>query len=671
MPPRPLFTGVLLHTYATLFAGLFASITQAGEPIDLPRALTRAEQNRPAVQAARLRVEGARHTRRSLAAPPSTRLDVGASTQSELRGNDDDLVLAQPLDLFGRRRANRALGEAQVLLAEAELRRTLTDVQGEVVERYAEAVAASELAANATAALEVTERLRELTRLRVEGRIAPAVQLTRVGIEVERERQNVVLRRAQREAALRRLGGVVGTPVDAVADYGVISTLRVNPGELAASRGDLLTLAANLRIAEANARVARASGRPELEVSARTNVWTPGDKVSGLRLQLSLPIFDYGRVRSETRAAETQVEAERRSLADAVLRAQAELEAVQVEVNAASEGIASFESLIASARELVQKSEIGLREGAAGMTLLDVLEATRSLREVEQGWVEARLRLAQAQATYLRASGRLIAADGEGHDETRTSALSLRGQSRLDKALRGIPGGGHPGPKGRDDMAQGNARSDVELKNGALKGRDNLVLRRRVVSPLQGLGGGIASVPGRCPGLYRLGPSGLGEGGHSGDAGPYLNGYAPGGRGERGIVINLGRGMPPHAPCGGSILRPEAQRALPLEPTNDVKASTRSLWRHRPFLRLTAMGVRGPEEGVFEFNASPSTFSGAGEAPAGLMRAGRPRSVGVPLSFGYPLPRPPHACPSTARGEGAASTSVVALEASTDREVRS
>lgn len=372
--------------------------------VDLPEAVARAMAHRPAVQAARLRVEQARRLRMAASARPTTRLDLGVTSEPELRGNDDDLVLAQPLDLFGRSRAARALSDAQIMRAEADLRQTLTDVQGEVFERYAEAVSTSQLAENAGAALQVVERLRELTRLRVEGRAAPAVQLTRIGIEVERARQNLALRQSQREAALRRLTGAVGERVEAVADYPALATS--GPEDLVATRGDLMALAANVRIAEASARVARTAGRPEMEASARTNVWTPGEKVTGIRLQLSLPVFDQGRIRNEVRAAELQAEAERRALDDAMGRATAEVEAVQGELTAAERQVESYRTLIASARELVAKSEIGLREGAASITLVEVLEATRALREVEQGLVEARYRVAQAQVAYLKATGR-------------------------------------------------------------------------------------------------------------------------------------------------------------------------------------------------------------------------------------------------------------------------
>lgn len=372
--------------------------------LDLPTAIALAMAHRPAVQAARLRVEQAQRLRAAASARPTTRLDLGVTSEPELRGNDDDLVLAQPLDVFGRSRTARALGEAQVALAEAGLRQTLSDVQAEVFERYADAVSASQLAENAGAALQIAERLRELTRLRVEGRVAPAVQLTRVGIEVERARQNLALRQSQREAALRRLGGTVGEAVESVADYPLL--VPSGPEDVVTTRGDLLTLAANVRIAEASAGVAQTSGRPELEASVRANVWTAGEKVSGLRLQLSLPVFDQGRIRNEIRAAELQAEAERCALEDAKGRAMAEVEAVRGELTASERQVESYQTLIASARELVEKSEIGLREGAASITLIEVLEATRALREVEQGLVEARYRVAQAQAAYLRATGR-------------------------------------------------------------------------------------------------------------------------------------------------------------------------------------------------------------------------------------------------------------------------
>ncbi len=73
---------------------------------------------------------------------------------------------------------------------------------------------------------------------------------------------------------------------------------------------------------------------------------------------------------------------------------------------AARGGRAVLARITESARTLVAKSQLGLREGQT--TVVEVLEATRALREVEQEAVEARQRLAEAQAAVLRASGRLL-----------------------------------------------------------------------------------------------------------------------------------------------------------------------------------------------------------------------------------------------------------------------
>ncbi|MGV3613886.1 MAG: extracellular solute-binding protein [Fimbriimonas sp.] len=122
------------------------------------------------------------------------------------------------------------------------------------------------------------------------------------------------------------------------------------------------------------------------------------------------------------------------------------------------------------------------------------------------------------------------------------------------------------------------------------------------------------------------------------------------------IPINLSRGMPPHAPCGGFYEAFESQRKSPLEPTNEDRASTRSVWRHRQFLILIAMTpaplppgeraiLRLPSSpwkssrltasvfaGVGRLSTSSVAASGAGEAPASLVRARRPRSVGSLLA---------------------------------------
>jgi len=379
------------------------------QTLTLDEALALARQNRPAVRAARLRIEQARFQRRSLAAPLPARLDLQATSNRGLYGNDDDVALTQPIDVFGRRTANRSMGDAQVLLAEAGLREALLEIQGDVVTRYAEAVAAGQLVSTARSQLDLAQRFFDATQKRADGGAIPPVQVKRANLEVQRAKQTLAGREAAQVAAGRRFAGALGVSTEkaAVADFPAIMFASADFAVVTKQRADLLTLAAHLSVAQANVGVGQSSFRPELEISLRGSPYSYGPgQPAGLRATLRLPVFDYGRRRNELQAGRSAVEAEGKSLADAMVRAQAEVDAVQVELSAAVAQVGSFEGLRTDTLELVRVSEVGYREGAT--TLIEVLEATRTLREVEEGLVESRLRVAQAQATYFRTTGTLL-----------------------------------------------------------------------------------------------------------------------------------------------------------------------------------------------------------------------------------------------------------------------
>ncbi|CAN5690785.1 TolC family protein [soil metagenome] len=382
---------------------------QTPQALSLDLAIALAHQNRPAVRSAELRVEQAHLQRRSLVAPLPTRLDLQATTNRNLYGNDDDVALSQPIDLFGRRKANRSLGDAQIKLVEAGLRQTLSEVQGDVVDLYAATVAAGKLVGTAAAQLQLAQRLLDATTKRAEGGVVAPVQVKRVSLEVEWARQTLSLRQAAQTAARRRLAGALGVPTERVSveDFAIVPVASAEIATIARQRADLLTLSAQFAIAQANIGVTQAQFRPDFEISARTSLHSYGPgQPAGLRATLSIPVFDYGRRRNEVKAGQAAAEAERRALDDATARAQAELDAVNVELAAANAQAEGFERLLTDTRELVRVSDVGYREGAT--TLLEVLETTRALREVEESLIESRLRVAQAQAAYLRTTGTLL-----------------------------------------------------------------------------------------------------------------------------------------------------------------------------------------------------------------------------------------------------------------------
>jgi outer membrane protein TolC len=353
-------------------------------------------------------VQSAKLSRRALGAYPATRLFVGYTSPTEVGGSDDDLVLAQPIDIFGRTSAARAGGDALVLRAEAELRQTLLELQSNVMTEFAEAAAAKALAESAKLSQDIAQRLFDAIKILVDEGRAPGVQLTRVGIELERAKLTTNQRQAQLAASLKRLSGLLNTPIgaDQAPDFAALAVEPVDQSSLAQQRSDLLAIAAEVQAAEAEARSARLGLLPELELQGRRTPWQDREQRYGLRLQLSVPLFDHGKAKAETRAAQNRAEAARKLLLDATRLAESELQAAKIELDAATEQISQFEQIIKATHELVEKSRIGFRERA--IALIELLEATRALREVEEGMAEARLRLAKAQADYLRATGRIL-----------------------------------------------------------------------------------------------------------------------------------------------------------------------------------------------------------------------------------------------------------------------
>ena len=93
--------------------------------------------------AAERRLEAVRRSRAAAGAAPSPTLFLGATGKGDPTGGSEDLALVVPLDVFGRTSAARATGDAAVQAAEAELRRAQSEVQADVLARFADAAAAA------------------------------------------------------------------------------------------------------------------------------------------------------------------------------------------------------------------------------------------------------------------------------------------------------------------------------------------------------------------------------------------------------------------------------------------------------------------------------------------------------------------------------------------------
>lgn len=392
-------------TLSIAIAILFQGASAQTEPLDVQRAIQMAMQNRPAIKAALLKVTQAKLSARALGAPPSTKIGVGYSTNPNIGATDQDAFLSQPIDAFGRTQAGRQGGVAIVQQAEANYLGELLDVQTDVLEALTTAVASIKLSATADEILKNAEQVKVAVQKKLDAGKVAEVQLTRASIEVVRAKQNSDLRQSEKKSALTKLSMQLGQSVTEaqLADFPSLIDLR-SPDT--AQRPDLLALAADIKAAKAEANLARVGAKPELELQGLRSPWgNPGSQF-GARIQFSWAFSDSGKSRNERRSAEKKAEATEQSLKDARAKAEAELTSSLQELAGAAAQVESYASLLESTRTLMRKTQIGYDQGAS--TLLDLLEATRALREVEEGSVLAMQSYTEAKIAVYRATGMLL-----------------------------------------------------------------------------------------------------------------------------------------------------------------------------------------------------------------------------------------------------------------------
>ena len=336
--------------------------------------------------------------------PPIT-LAIGASSRSDVGATDQDLALTQAIDLFGQTRARGRLGAADLQIAMAKYRAGASQLQAEVLTAFAVTVSTSHQYKVALELCDVAEGLINTTKRRFEEGKVAEIQVTRASIEFERAKQATELRRADYEAAVTRLAGLLAVPTKEllVAPDASLEPLE-NP--IIEERADILELQAQVNRAKAEMGVTRTASKPEFNLQVVRSPWSNDRGHFVGRAQITWNLWDHGKSRSEVRAAIVRAEAAQKALADAQARATKELEAVQIELESRKTRIKRYETILTSAKELVAKSQKGFSEGFG--TQVDVLEANRALREVEQELVEAKEQLAFSVIKQYEAAGYLV-----------------------------------------------------------------------------------------------------------------------------------------------------------------------------------------------------------------------------------------------------------------------
>ena len=406
----------------------------SSEPeVTLDELIRRALANSPQLPIARESVEAVRQRVGAARANAGPTLQVVPRFIGDRAAADEEIILSQPLDLFGRRRARAGVASAQLRAAQAQSTLTERSLVVAVKNSAADLFAAQEAESLGTVQVEVAQLFRDAAARRAQLGDVPQVQVQRAELELLRVQNDLTTAQAERLARRAGLNQLVGqapeTPLRvALPLSGELSILRPSlalgttsstrseapseaitaespivgassqvgsdlvaqraqllPGLL--TRPDIVGAEATLEARRAQVRVLERERRPNLEIQARRNAVT-GSGSTALRAVITIPIFDFGSNKGERRALEAEARAQEAQIA--LLRSQAatQVEQALIRLGQQRQTVERYRNgIVPLTLDLLRKTQIGYTSGAS--TYLEVLEAQRTLRQVQTEYLQA------------------------------------------------------------------------------------------------------------------------------------------------------------------------------------------------------------------------------------------------------------------------------------------
>ena len=467
MSPRITISALLLAAVAPITLAQAQDVIQDAAPaasfptsepeIALDDLIARALESNPQPQIAAANYEAARARAQSARATLGPTLQIVPGIGGNANSRDEEIILSQPIDLFGQRRAGRAVFDAQVRRAEAERNLATRSLIVSVKNAAADLFAAQEAESLGQTQLEIATQFRDAAARRAQLGDVPPVQTQRAQLELDRaaiELDSARAARLSRRALLNQLigqapqaplrvalpeNGAFGTFAAATSANGVPSVAPdANPpvaptaptiqplspstivpassqvgSDLVASRAallpgalqrpDILASQASLDAARAQVTAIARTRRPQLEIQARRGGVFDPSPVS-LRAVLTVPLFDLGAIKGQQRAAEFEAQAQEKQID--LLRSQvaAQVESALINLSQNRALVARYrDSLVPQTLDLLRKTQLGYAQGAS--TYLEVLEAQRATRQIQTEYLQALVGVRGGEAALESALG--------------------------------------------------------------------------------------------------------------------------------------------------------------------------------------------------------------------------------------------------------------------------
>jgi cobalt-zinc-cadmium efflux system outer membrane protein len=435
----------------------------ADEPeVSVAELVALALKNNPQPTIARANLEAARQRAGALKSLPNPILQIVPGFFGSETARDEEILLSQPLDVFGQRKAQRKVLEAEARALEAGSTLVTRALIVEVKNAAASLFAAQEAESLGEAQVEVAQAFLSAANRRAELGDIPPVQAQRAELELRRVENELTGARAERlvrRAVLNQLVGIApetplrvalpfnpalenllrargaaltfetqSTPAIGEAANITSGVLPTREAPLPASsqvgseaigtsifsqRGSLLSHLVNrpdIVGAQATLEARRAQvdaiGKqrlPQVELQARrSSVFGSGD--IALRAVITAPIFDFGSIKNEKRAAEAEVNAQEAQIALLKTQAASQVEQALVRLDQQRATVERYrEGIVPQTLDLLRKTQLGFAAGAS--TYLEVLEAQRTLRAVQTEYLQALVGVRTSEASLESALG--------------------------------------------------------------------------------------------------------------------------------------------------------------------------------------------------------------------------------------------------------------------------
>ncbi|MFZ1683648.1 MAG: TolC family protein [Candidatus Zixiibacteriota bacterium] len=314
----------------------------------------------------------------------------------------------QSFELFGKRGARRAVAEAELTAEQFAAQQSLLELYGTVAVTFAKALGAQENASLARHRLELVRKIEDAVSVKVASGGVPKAELFRAQSATKLAEIELAAAEAavlQERLALATLWGSsdFNFQVEGALDEWLTLPAASAQGLSVDGNPGLTGLQAQVKAREADIRLARSNGKPDVSLGAGyRRLHDDGSHAFLVWAAVPLPLFNRNRggiaeATARLEQAQSEVASNRLSLEGEVRQLLAVIETQRKQISLLREQV------IPPAQQAMEEMETAYRMGS--QHLINVLDAQRTLSELQGMLVEALIAGAQATAKIEQLTG--------------------------------------------------------------------------------------------------------------------------------------------------------------------------------------------------------------------------------------------------------------------------